>query len=378
MVAIRELDRLEEVEMDWRELAESRSNAFLTPEWADCWFKHYGAGFEPLVVAVRADGGRVRGLLPMALSASGRPRIATLVGANLGDRFHPVCKPGEEPEVAAAAGEALAACGDPWSTVILDHVDTAGGWVDALGAGTDVRLARLERVAAGLPFIDLSRYSDWDGYLADRSSNFRQQVRRFRRNAARDHELRFRRTESSAGLDSDLSTFFELHDRRWQGRGGSSLATDRARAFHADFAAAALARGWLRLWFMEVDGTPAAAWYGWRVGGTYAYYNAGFDPSHSNLRPGMVLMAAVIHAALEEGAAEFDFLLGNEAYKHRFADGNREVSDITLVKRAHPAAAVARAEQAARRVARLIPADTRARLGLGRLARRSAFGGRRR
>ena len=103
---------------------------------------------------------------------------------------------------------------------------------------------------------------------------------------------------------------------------------------------------------MEVDGTPAAAWYGWRVGGTYAYYNAGFDPSHSNLRPGMVLMAAVIHAALEEGAAEFDFLLGNEAYKHRFADGNREVSDITLVKRAHPAAAVARAEQAARRVAR--------------------------
>ena len=109
MVAIRELDRLEEVEMDWRELAESRSNAFLTPEWAGCWFKHYGAGFEPLVVAVRADGGRVRGLLPMALSASGRPRIATLIGANLGDRFHPVCKPGEEPEVAAAAGEALAA-----------------------------------------------------------------------------------------------------------------------------------------------------------------------------------------------------------------------------------------------------------------------------
>jgi hypothetical protein len=49
-----------------------------------------------------------------------------------------------------------------------------------------------------------------------------------------------------------------------------------------------------------------------------------------------------------------------------------------LVKTAHPAAAAARAEQAARRVARLIAADTRARLGLGRLARRSAFGGGRR
>ena len=260
--------------MDWRELAESRSNAFLTPEWADCWFKHYGAGFEPLVVAVRADGGRVRGLLPMALSASGRPRIATLVGANLGDRFHPVCKPGEEPEVAAAAGEALAACGDPWSTVILttSTLQAVGSTHSGRGpmfASQGWSASQRASLHRPLPLFRLGRLPGGS------NSNFRQQVRRFRRNAARDHELRFRRTESSAGLDSDLSTFFELHDRRWQGRGGSSLATDRARAFHADFAAAALARGWLRLWFMEVDRTPAAAWYGWRVGGTYAYYNAG-------------------------------------------------------------------------------------------------------
>ena len=50
------------------------------------------------------------------------------------DRFHPFASRGRA-RVAAAAGEALAACGDPWSTVILDHVDTGGGWVDALERG---------------------------------------------------------------------------------------------------------------------------------------------------------------------------------------------------------------------------------------------------
>lgn len=375
-IVIRDLDALQDVEADWRRLAEARGNAFLTPEWARCWFDHYGEGFRPLIVALTGQDGLVRGLLPLVISASRRPRVVRIAGANLGDRFHPVCQSEDETEVAEAAGRALEDCEDPWSVIALDHVDQDRPWVAALSSGTGTPLLMLQRVAAGLPFIDLSGYSDWEDYLADRSSNFRQQIRRFERNAARDHEVRFRRTDSMAELGPDLETFFDLHDRRWQGRGGSSLVGDRARAFHADFAAAAQERGWLRLWFMEVDGVPVAAWYGWRLGGTYAYYNAGFDPDHGKLRPGLVLMAHVIRSALSEGATEFDFLLGDEAYKSRFANESREVSDVTLVRKAHPAALLAAGEYGARRVARLIPEETRARLRLGRLARRSTLAGR--
>jgi CelD/BcsL family acetyltransferase involved in cellulose biosynthesis len=369
-------DLLRRLEPEWRRLAERRGNAFLTPEWFRCWFEHYGDGATPFVPVLRGADGALRGLLPLALPRSGHPRVCRIAGANLGDRFHPVCEPDDEAEVAAAAGEALADAPEPWSVVALDHVQLESPWSEALAEATRARLWTLQRIAAPLPLIDLSAHESWDDYLGSRSSNLRQQVRRFARRAAREHSLRLRRTERTDELAGDLATFFDLHDRRFGTQGGSSLVSERARAFHAAFAAAALERGWLRLWFLELDDRPAAAWYGWHLGGRYAYYNSGFDPGFSALSPGLVLLSAVIESAFEEGAAEFDFLLGEESYKYRFAERDRTVSDVTLARAfPHPASLVASAEYGARRIGRLIPASAR-RLGLGRLARRSLMRGR--
>jgi CelD/BcsL family acetyltransferase involved in cellulose biosynthesis len=110
------------------------------------------------------------------------------------------------------------------------------------------------------------------------------------------------------------------------------------------------------------------------VGDRYAFFNSGFDPDLSRLRPGVLMQAAVIEAAFEEGAAEFDLLLGDESYKQRFADGSRTVSDV-VVSRAppHPAWLAASGEHVARNVGRRLP-DSVKRL----VRRRSLLGGRRR
>jgi CelD/BcsL family acetyltransferase involved in cellulose biosynthesis len=80
-----------------------------------------------------------------------------------------------------------------------------------------------------------------------------------------------------------------------------------------------------------------------------------------------LLLAGVIESALEEGAAEFDFLLGDERYKLRFAEGSAIVRDVLLARALpHPAAMVASAEHGLRRAGRLIPAGARQRLGRGR------------
>jgi CelD/BcsL family acetyltransferase involved in cellulose biosynthesis len=373
--AVRELDELAGLDSEWRELAERRGNAFVTPEWFRCWFEHYGTDATPLVPTVRDAAGRLKGLLPLALSRSGRPRTCRIAGANLGDRFHPVCEPGDEPEVGAAAGTMLGSTDEPWSVLALDHVEVERSWVPALEEATGRRLHALERTAGELPLVDLSNHASWDEYLATRSSNFRQQVRRFTRRAAKERSMRLRRTESAAELGDDLTTFFDLHDRRQAAHGGSSLEADRARAFHADFAAACLDRGWLRLWFLEFDGRPVATLYAWRLGDRYSYYNSGFDPDESKLSPGLVLLSAVIEAALDEGAAVFDFLLGDERYKFRFAERSETVSDIALTRALpHPAAVVTGTEHAMRRVGRMLPESARDRLA--GLARRSLLRGR--
>jgi CelD/BcsL family acetyltransferase involved in cellulose biosynthesis len=87
----------------------------------------------------------------------------------------------------------------------------------------------------------------------------------------------------------------------------------------------------------------------------------------------------VIESAFGEGARIFDFLLGDESYKARFAEHSRSVMDLTLTRPLpNPAALIVSAEHRLRRAGRLVPPGARRRLGLGRLARRSMLGGRRR
>ena len=119
------------------------------------------------------------------------------------------------------------------------------------------------------------------------------------------------------------------------------MATERARLFHRDFAAALLERGWLRLWFLELDGRAAATWYGWNVGGRYAYYLGGFDPEWEKQSVGFVLLAHTIRSATEEQAYEYDFLRGGEEYKARFAAEAREIETVVLAPRVSLARATA-------------------------------------
>jgi CelD/BcsL family acetyltransferase involved in cellulose biosynthesis len=359
------------VESQWRALAERRENAFLTPEWFRGWLRAYGDEVEPFVPLVRGDDGSLRGLLPLAIDREGHPRACRIAGANLGDRFHPVCEPGDEAEVAAEVGRSLAEPPQPWSVIALTHVQTEPPWLDALAEGTGERVRVRQRIAGPLPYLELGAHEGWEGYLRSRSSNFRQQVRRFRRRAEKAGSMTLRRTERPEELAGDMETFFRLHGLRFGPRGGSTLSSERAQVFHQDFAASALRRGWLRLWFLELDGAPVAAWYGWRLGGRYSYYNSGLDPSRSELRPGLVLLAEVIRSAFEEGATVFDFLLGDEQYKYRFAEAERTVSDVTIARSLpHPAGMLAGAEYAARGLARRLPESVRHRSGLLRLARR--------
>ena len=138
-------------------------------------------------------------------------------------------------------------------------------------------------------------------------------------------------------------------------RRGSSIATEQARRFHREFAAALLELGWLRLWFLELDGEAVAVWYGWNVGGRYAYYLAGLEPRRQQLSVGFVLLAHTVREAITEGARDYDLLRGNEAYKDRFATERCEVETIVLAPARSRALAAAQIESMAWRRSRNLP-----------------------
>jgi CelD/BcsL family acetyltransferase involved in cellulose biosynthesis len=359
---VTELSDLEEIESEWRELAELRGNAFITPEWFYAWYRHYGEGYQPFVAVLRSGGGEIEGVLPLVAPTSGRFRSLRFAGENLGDYFHPAARPGNDELVTDAIARELATHHREWGFVVLSNVDTEATWPRSLESSKPSALSTVRSGAQSpLPYIQLRGLS-WDEYLASRSTNFRRQLRRELKGLQRDHTVRYRRTLVPAEVERDIGLFFELHDRRWASRGGSSSASERAHAFHEDFAARALERGWLRLWFLEADGVPIAAWYGWRLGPRYSAYLGGFDPEWSRYSVGKLLLTHTIREATEERVDEYDLLLGEEAYKLRFATARRAVQTMVVVPSAHPMRLLIAADLRLRKAARSLPEGTRRRL----------------
>lgn len=281
---------------DWRTLAERSRNIFGTWEWAETWWRHFGRDGELRTTHIPSVA-----ILPLYVDRAGPFRLLRFLGHGHADEVGPVCAPEDRPVAASSLREALA--GDGFHLFLGDGLP--GGW----GELVDARV--LDRESS--PVLPLTE-SSWDEFLAARSSGFRQQVRRFERRLGKEHELRFRLADADS-LQQDLDALFALHRARWP---GSPWFAD-AEAFHRDFAGLALERGWLRLWILELDGHPAAAWLGYRFAGVESFYQSGRDPGLQRERVGFVLLAHTIREALEGGIGEYRFLRGDEGYKFRFA-----------------------------------------------------------
>lgn len=391
----------------WRDLAVGAGNAFLTPEWFAAWSRYDDSAAEARVVVVRDPdaAGEVIGVLPLSVRGSGafprrfarpgaiprrfarpvaiprrfaRPAEIRIAGDHLADHVGMLAAPGRDVDAARAAGAAVAAA-YPGGHLRLIRIDRDAPWLDAFLSAWPARMARSPLRHDVLPHLPLT--TTWDEFLAGRSRNFRNQVGRKERNLTGRHGATFRRVDDPAAVPEEMARFFALHEGRWGGPDGaearSSLLDPAVQRFHTDFAAAALEQGWLRLWFLTADGRDVAAIHGWTIGGRACYFNAGWDPAWSEASVGLVLLAHVVREAFAEGAHDYDFLLGVESYKYRFATEERHVDHLLVARPLSRTHLTHRVDQGVRRAGRLLPAERKAQLtaGLAPVARRLGRGG---
>ncbi len=290
----------------WSELALRSGNVFATCEWLETWLRHYGGAVEPLLVECRR-GGDPFAMLPLCAVRRGPLRFLRFLGFGAGDVLGPVCAPGDGALAARALGAAIDEIGP---RLLLAENLPAGELATELG-GTVV-----QRVAN--PRLDFEG-ATWEEYLATRSRNVREKVRRSARKLERAHEVSYRLADAGA-VDSQFDQLLRLHAMRWGE--DSPFVQEPVAGFHRDLAHALAARGWLRLWLMELDGEPAAAWYGYRFGGTEFFYQGGRDPRFDPLSVGFLMLTWTIKSAFDDGLRRYAFLRGDEPYKDRFASAD--------------------------------------------------------
>ena len=298
------VDRLDSLRGDWTRLAAASGNVFASWEWSELWWRHYGHGRGLRIAVSRREDDEIEAIVPLFIWSRWPLRILRLVGHGHGDRLGPICRDDETETAAQALQLALAA--EPHDVFVGDWVAGERDWARVLG-GHVVR-------TTGYPILHFTGGS-WDEFLARQSPRFRKSVRHRRNRLERNHDVTYRYADS-ATLERDLDAAFRLHRARFREHRGCLFCGDEA--FQREFAALALERGWLRLLLLEVDGAPVCSEYGFLFQNAYFAYQGGRDPAWDRESVGFLLEVESIRRTLEEGAAQYRFLGGEEAYKYRF------------------------------------------------------------
>lgn len=329
------LDSAEAVEpivADWDRLAVAADLPYCAPAWGLAWFRHASPkGARLRVVAVR-DAGEVIGIGPFYAEPWGaRLWTWSLLGSEIAARIEPLAASGRRKDVAAALAEAIATSGPPAGRIELNGLPVESEWPAALMAAWPGgrRLFHHREPPTPAPVVRLEG-ADLDGWLAGRSSNFRQQVRRSRRKLEKDG-FAFRVASSPEEIEADLRAFERLHNARWEDRGGSDALTPGTDLMLADVGRDLVGERRFLLISLERNRQIVNSQLFMAAGAELSYWNGGFDDDFASYKPSIAGLVEAVRVSLEQGYTRFDLGAGAQDYKSRFTDQQDEVQWQTLI-----------------------------------------------
>lgn len=312
---------------------------FLTWEWQTTWWRHLGNARGSLYLLAAHDAGRLVGILPLYLM----DRSLHVVGCvEVSDYLDFIVESGQEEAVYAAFLTWLGGPDAPeWEQIDLCNQPAASlahtrlpEMATAAGLSAEVRLEDVCPIIT-LPSCEpgAEGCDPWEVYLETLDKKERHEIRRKLRRVDREApDATIRYVSAGPEVDAAINAFIGLHRNSRADK--HAFMTDEMQAYFKAIAQTLGQAGWLQLSFLEIGGQPVASYFCIEYAGSVLVYNSGYDPSAvPQLSPGWVLLARLIQHAIQSGCTRFDFLQGNEDYKHRFGGVDTQVFS-TLLRRA--------------------------------------------
>jgi CelD/BcsL family acetyltransferase involved in cellulose biosynthesis len=296
---------------DWeRVLATGQSDVvFLTWHWQSAWWKTFGRG-ELLLITAERDG-KVVALAPLFTEAG----MIYFVGSGGSDYLNFI---GDisEPEILDALLVEVKRRVRNFIGFVFYHVPDSSetGW-RLRQAAERLGLKCFEEGSQIAPALEMGV----DKKNAVEAANKKSLVRH-ERFFARDGQLKVEHLAAGEKILPQLDEFFAQHIGRWADTASPSLFNDETqKQFYRQLARTAAAAGWLRFTRLEWQGRAIAFHFGFCHRGNFLWYKPTFAIDLAYRSPGEVLLRQLLLKAMEEKAHKFDFGLGDEAFKSRFA-----------------------------------------------------------
>ena len=297
-------------ESAWGELLQQSdtNTVFQTRVWQETWWNAFGRG-QLLLLLVERDGKAVT-LAPMFCDGgmiffvgSGGSDYLDFIGSNDTDVLKAVFETATE-RLPQALG------------FRFYHVPDSSRTGERLSqVAAEVGLVCFNEGSLAAPALDLRREVNGELPATQKKSLLRHE--KFFRQSG---QLELCKVESSQELSANLSPFFDQHVARWASTPFPSLFVEnRQRAFYRALVARAADAPWLRFTRLDWNSRPIAYHFGFHYCGSYMWYKPSFDIEVARRSPGEVLLRQLLFAAVDEQAEVFDFGLGDEPFKQRFA-----------------------------------------------------------
>jgi CelD/BcsL family acetyltransferase involved in cellulose biosynthesis len=173
--------------------------------------------------------------------------------------------------------------------------------------------------------------------IADRQLVRKKSLRRHFNCLRRQGRLEFKNYTAPEEIAACLDVFFQQHIRRRALTDcPSEFLNERERTFCKEVAQALAPTRWLLFSAVLLNQKPIAFHFGFEYGNRIIWYKPTFDVDYSKHSPGEVLIKYLLEYAAERKVAEFDFGIGQEAFKYRFANHVRVTYAVRVFRRKMP------------------------------------------
>ncbi len=330
---------------DWERLnGESCGSAFQSWGWASAFWKTHGHALT-LCAPVIFAGDAVVGIVPLAI----RNGTVRLLGEPYADYNGPLCLPQHAPDVLNTALTALLDAPFPWTECVFNNLPESSPVMQSLESPA----WQLRRHFQAVFQYSCPTVRDEGTGTFERLAR-KESLRRHENRLRRQGNLAFRHIEDRQEIQRHLDEFFAQHATRQALNGVRSQFLDSApRAMMRALVEELDPAHELRFCALELNGRAIAYHFGFQRAGKFIFYVPSFDVNYWDDSPGEVLLRNLFKYAQQEKLSEFDFTIGDEAYKDRFANHVRKTWSAYFYRSPRqPRAQLLRAGRSVRDIAR--------------------------
>jgi CelD/BcsL family acetyltransferase involved in cellulose biosynthesis len=321
---IEEPDKIKEYYAQWDQLFDSGEyESSLSLYWTEALLKTHLEGDAFLLVILR-DSTEILGIVPLCIREKKKYGLPLLTVFPISEYFNThsdlLLKNSQE-ELMEVFIKALLSLKYNWDMFKIDRFIETNPVLDRVVHNLKNNFALHYVIRREEPsfFIELGNSND--DYLANKSSNFRYNLKRVSKKLHSLGNILFLKNQDFYDFDEIYETILSIEETSWKHKHGTAItSSEKSREFYRELCKGAFNKGQLRFCFLFLNHEPIAFEMGLLKGNKYYGVHGSYNEKFKKENPGTMLLAQFITDLIHDGIKEYDWFGEPFEWESRWTD----------------------------------------------------------